>query len=119
MIDLSEVVEDSEMAEPFQILRPFGQFAQGGWQVTSTQTINAFGIVSLATAKEIAMLPEADRVSEIRAFWTTTPMYVTDGTRGQTSDILLWSGTKYRIIGQPQYDTRGYYKALATRIVSN
>jgi hypothetical protein len=119
MIDLTEVVTDSEMAESFQILRPVGQFVAGGWAVTSTQTINTYGVVSLASAKEIAMLPEGDRVGEIRAFWTTTQMNVTSGQNNQTSDILVWENTKYRIIGQPQYDTRGYWKALATRILAN
>jgi hypothetical protein len=117
--DLSEVVLDSEIAEPFQILRPFGQFAAGGWEVLSTQVINTFGVVSIASAREIAMLPEGDRSNEVRAFWTTEPMYLTDGQRGQTSDVLVWQGTKYRILKQPQYDNRGYWKALATRLLGD
>jgi hypothetical protein len=120
MIDLSEVVNDPDMSEPpFQIIRSIGQFAAGGWQVVSTQTISAYGIVSVATPKEINMLPEGDRASEVRSFWSTAPMYVTNGANSQTSDILVWENTKYRILTEPQYDNRGYWKALATRMLGD
>jgi hypothetical protein len=39
-----------------------------------------FGPVQQASNKEIQMLPEADRVGAIRAFWSTVPLYTTRGT---------------------------------------
>jgi hypothetical protein len=80
MLDLSDVVADVDLQapKPFTILRSTGQFVFGGFQ-SSTVSISAYGPVQRATDREIQMLPEADRVSGIMAFWWTQPIY---GTRG-------------------------------------
>lgn len=119
VIDLSEVVEDPDMAEQFTIRRTTGQFAAGGFALNAPTDVPAYGVVSVATAKEIEAIPEGDRVNEIRAFWTTTQMFVTNLAGSEVSDILIWQSTAYRILIQPDYDNRGYYKALATRMLGN
>lgn len=123
IIDLSEVVEDPDLAEPFTIIRTSGQFGAGGWLADTPQNITAFGVVSVATPKEIADLPvEADKIKEVRAFWSTTPMFVTNAVgvaAGATSDVLVWQGVQYRVLALPDYSNRGYYKALAIRMAGN
>ena len=65
--------------EPYVILRSTGQFIAGQFQSVVTK-IQQFGPVQQASNKEIAMLPEADRVGSIRAFWSPIPIYLTRGT---------------------------------------
>lgn len=81
MISVQEVVNDTDMIapEPFTILRSTGQFVAGGFQST-TQPIQLWGPVQQASNKEIMMLPEADRVGSVRAFWSRIPVYLTRGT---------------------------------------
>jgi hypothetical protein len=81
MISVQEVIQDPDMTdpEPYVILRSTGQWVAGGFQSVVTRTINIFGPVRNATDKEIAMLPEADRVSRVRAFYATQPILLARG----------------------------------------
>ena len=65
--------------EPYVILRSVGSFISGSFQSTTTP-IQQFGPVQQASNRGIAMLPEADRVGSIRAFWSPIPIYLTRGT---------------------------------------
>lgn len=80
MISVFEVVVDPDMIapKPYTILRSTGHYVLGGFESTVTP-IPTFGPVQQASNKEIQMLPEADRVSEVRSFWNTQPIYTTRG----------------------------------------
>lgn len=82
MILADDVVEDSDMVapQPFQVLRSSGAFVAGGFTSTTT-TLLRTGPVQRASDKEVNMLPEADRVGGVMAFWSTEPIYVTSGKR--------------------------------------
>jgi hypothetical protein len=81
MINVQEVILDTDMLppEPYTILRSTGQFIAGQFQ-SVTMPITQFGPVQQPSNREISMLPEADRVGSIRAFWSPRPIYVTRGT---------------------------------------
>ena len=81
MISVQEVIQDPDFTapQPFVILRSTGQFVAGKFQSVTTP-LQQFGPVQQASNKEIQMLPEADRVGSIRAFWCTVPVYLTRGT---------------------------------------
>jgi hypothetical protein len=81
MISVEEVVVDQDFLapQPFTVLRSEGQWVAGGFQSTTTP-IQTLGPVQQASLREITMLPEADRVGSVRAFWTTFPLYLTRGT---------------------------------------
>jgi hypothetical protein len=81
MISVQEVILDTDMLppEPYVILRSIGSFISGSFQSIVTP-IQQFGPVQQASNKEIMMLPEADRVGSIRAFWSPVPIYLTRGT---------------------------------------
>lgn len=121
--ELQDVTNDPDLAESFVIQRSTGQFVAGGYSDTKTD-IQTFGVVTVATEKQLASLPEADRVHGVRAFFTQFPMYVTneqrsDGTSG-TSDILVWQNQSYRILSVGQFQNRGgFYCALASRMKGN
>ncbi len=113
---LQDVVNNPDLGEPFLILRNPGQFGPGGWAAGKQQQIKAYGVVSQASAKELDMIPEADRVHEARSFHSSTRMYVTSEDLSITSDILVWNGVKYRVAAALEYPQRGYYGAVALRM---
>lgn len=124
--ELQDVINDPDLGEPFTILRSTGQFGPGGWQDTRS-SIDVFGLVTQSSQKQIESIPEADRVHSMRTFITECPMYVTDETRdtndgsGTTgsgaSDILVWNGVNYRVIGVNNFSNRGgFYLAIAARM---
>ena len=81
MISVQEVIPDPDMTDPqpFTISRSAGQWVAGGFQSTVVRTLQIFGTVRNATDKEVAMLPEADRVGRVRAFYATMPILTTRG----------------------------------------
>lgn len=105
MISVFEVVVDPDMTapEPFTILRSTGQFVLGGF-ASVTKAIPLTGPVQQASDKEIAMLPESDRVGEIRSFWSTQPVYTTRGyapVPGVHGEHPIGAGTTYTISELP------------------
>ena len=116
---LNDVVTNADIAENFTIMRNPGAPGAGGWQGSAPQAIAAYGTVGLASPRAIDALPEADRVGEIRAFHSTTRMYVTSNYDGITSDVLVWRGQQYRVLQAPEQPQRGYYAAIAARMEGN
>ena len=81
MISTADVVSDGDLAapKPFQVLRSTGAWASGGFVSTITETLELTGPVQQATDREVSMLPEGDRVSQVMSFWATVPLYTTRG----------------------------------------
>ena len=117
MLDMSEVISDPDLCAPQQyvILRSAGSWIAGGFQ-SIVSTVQMFGPVQQASNKEVGMLPEADRVGEVRSFWSTVPIYVT--RVNAASDKIQYpatGGEVYRVLQVYRTDGSGYWKALATR----
>jgi hypothetical protein len=117
MIDVSEVVNDPDLAQEFTILRSSGSYLNGVFQ-SSTTPIQGFGVVTVATAREIEMVPEGDRVTGMMSFHSNQPILGTRANGGATgaSDILLWHGEKYRVLAIWNWSDYGYYDAIASRM---
>lgn len=118
MINVEEVVNDPDVSESFTILRSTGSWLNGVWQPNNTQQIAGYGPVQPLSAKELEMIPEGDRATEHRAFWSAEIIYTTRATDGQgrSSDILLWNGLQYRVLSVMQQQDFGYYRAIAVRM---
>ncbi len=116
MISVQEVITDPDIAapQPYLVLRSAGQWTSGGFQSTIMQTLQMFGPVQQASNKEIQMLPEADRISSIRSFWSTQPFYVTRGyasvpsVHGETPAGAI-PGTVYTLSSAPPTDSAEVY----------
>ena len=117
-IDLSDVVSDPALADAFIIERSQGGFVAGGWS-NSVDRIPAFGVVSVANQDELQMIPEADRITGARVFHSTQEMFVTGADRNGLSDVLIFEDVKYRVYNVFGYGNRGYFKALAARMVGD
>lgn len=125
-MNLTEVVNDPDIAEHFTILRSSGGFfGPGGWVEPPPQSISMYGVISQASMPELESLPEADRVHDTVVINCELPMFITrvanTGTMGTpgagTSDIVIYQGEKYRIMKVSNYAARGYWWAIATRML--
>ena len=116
MIDLSEVVNDPDLAQPFTILRQSGSFQLGGWVANEPQPIDAFGAITVATQRMMQMVPEGDRVGGEMAFFTANEIYLTSEKRSGTSDQLVWHDEKYRVIHVAPWMDYGFNIAIAVRM---
>lgn len=118
MIDLSAPVLAPELAQSFTILRSTGQFLNGVWKSTEIK-VNAYGVISVAKAKELQMIPEADVIHGAMVFHVEQPIYTTNQSgpeQGHSSDILIWRGKKFRVLQVAQYEDYNFWRAIATRL---
>lgn len=126
-VDVSDVITSGDMAESYTILRSTGSFQAGGWQETKTE-IDGFGVVTVATDRDLRMVPEGDRVEGAMVFYSVQPIYETHAGNGAygplpngdpgagTSDILQWHKQNYRVARISPRSNRGFWKAIAVRM---
>ncbi len=116
MIYMGDVAADPDMADPesWAVLRSTGSWQPGGF-VSTTVSLCAWGPVRVASNREIAMLPEADRVGSVRAFYWTRAIYLTRNTAPVPSvaggtpagDV---PGTVYTLAAPPPGGQVSFYK---------
>jgi len=117
--DLAFVVDDGVLSEPYTVLRTVGVFEAGGFAPVSTP-IPGYGVVSVATPKDLDMLPEGDRPTGAMVFHSQQEIYETNETKKTTSqtvsDIMVWGNQKWRVLGVWPYGNRNFWKAIAVRL---
>lgn len=118
-MDLSEAVTDPDMAESFVILRATGQFGLGGWQQNAPVAIPGFGVVSIAKAQDMEMIPEGDRISGSIVIHSTQELLLTNEDTNQMADQVVWMGDVYRVYASGDYGNRNFFTALAARKKGN
>lgn len=120
LIQVSEVVNDPDMAQPFTILRSTGAWLNGVWQSTAAE-LSGYGVIADPTDRELQMIPEGDLVEGAKVFWSALPIYGTHATEGTggSSDILIWRGLNFRVVNVQQFQDYGFYRAIATRMKAN
>ena len=77
------------------------------------------GVVTVASDKDLTMIPEGDRVGGEMTFYSNTPIFLTSASGQNTSDQLEWpagSGGLYRVMAVGSWDSFGFRKALAARM---
>ena len=116
MLNVSELLSDPDLSQPFTIQRSSGSFGLGGWQNAVTP-VPATGVIVPASDWDLRQVPEGDRVAGAMTFYTAAPLYQTHGgANAGLSDILLWRGDQYRIAQLLPFGDFGVYKAVAVRV---
>lgn len=119
-MNLSFVTNSPALGQSFTVLRSQGgAFVLGKWTEPAPQTLNYFGVISIADARTVEALPEADRVHEMIVINCEQPLYLTRATGSTapaTSDQVVYQGEKYRVMKVHNYAQRGYWWALASRM---
>ena len=123
MINVSELIHDPDFAQNFQVIRRPGKWSEGKWVIENPQQFNLHGVITVASARDINMVPEGERIKGMMSFYSTEPLYTTrvenSTAPSQISDELLWRGEKYKIIKINPHIDWGFYQALAVRVVGN
>lgn len=112
-IDLGELIHDPDFCTTFKVVKQ-GEptWVQGVATQTPTEII-VEGIVGPSSAKDLELLPEGDRQTGMKTFYTDCcSLDVTDTEA--TSDVCIWRGNRYKLIHAFDYSDNGYYKAIGT-----
>lgn len=122
MIDVSSIVLDPDFAQTFTVKRYSGDWVAGRF-VEGHDDIQVLGTISIANAKQIAFIPEGDRIGGEIAIHTTVPLYNsrngTETKEGGTSDIVIWHDDEYKIYQVNEYSDYGYYFAIGQRMATD
>ena len=116
MLNLSRVAVSPTLGSPYQIVRTTGHFDAGGWISDAPATLNAFGIVSAGTDRDLQQVPEGDRVTGSKFFVWIKPIYQTNESRSGISDVILFGGDQYRVKTVLVNGEAGYWKVHAVRM---
>ena len=116
MINIAEIIQDPDFAQPFTVCRQTGAWSEGRFGQTEQQ-LPFRGIVIAANTKDLLQVPEGDRIKGIMAFYSTEPLLVTNAAG--TSDQVIWRGERYRLFQLWPYVDYGYYKALGERMAGD
>lgn len=113
MIDTSELMSDPDFCENFNILRTVGgSFGPGGY-LPQVAPITLYGAVQVADAETIEQVPEGDRRSGARVFWSASQMFETNSEG--LSDIIVYHGTKWKVVKVWDRSASGFWKAIGVR----
>ena len=122
MIDVSELIVDPDLAQPYTVHRMSGIWTDGEF-IQTELPLPFYGVVIVANTQDVNMMPEGDRIAGLMTFYTTVdnPIFVTrnlDADQG-TSDEIEWHGERYKIMQTFPYHDYGYIKAIGTRKVGD
>ena len=103
--------------KPVTLLRPvFGTETDGVMPLTFEDPVTISAICQPAGGDDLDLLFEGERLKNIMAVWSTTPLYVANG-KDRDSDVLEVDGVRYTVIKLFNRATSGFYKVLAEGFV--
>lgn len=117
-IDVSRVVKNPALQQPFTIQRNVYSFQNAGeWTKQSTSNIGAKGVVTPTTEKDkTEFLPEGQR--ELAAITIYSPVAINNAD-GDTieADVIIWNGKYYRVQFSKPWSGYGYWFVVATSFI--
>jgi len=116
MINIARIVNRQTLgAQSFTVQRfqNAGEFELGGYQETPT-VLTLYGTIQPATAKQLDMVTEGDRVRGAIAIWCSQRIYIT--TQAGTSDLITWKGQIFRVASAKEWSDGGFWECIAVRI---
>ncbi len=121
MINLATVIHSPMLSQGITIKRSSGIWEDGDFVSDGIlpSTLHLRGIVTVASARDLSMVPEGDRQSGAMKVLTTERLYVTGEINDSSnfSDILVWRGEEYRIYSVTPDADYGFYRSIAMRVL--
>ena len=118
-VNVVRVIRSSRFKQVYTVTRTSGHFKEGKFVLDEPTKFDITGIITVASAKEINMIPEGDRINGAMVFYSLEPLYVThtdlNGRQG-ISDRIYWRGNYYKIMQVNPWIDYGYYQAIAVRM---
>lgn len=114
MINVAELIHDPDFCTKFKRVRQIGSKVGGRWVVEREDTKTITGVVSGVNSKDLEILPEGDRVKELKTFYALDELRVTGNNA--TSDICEYKDSRYKLIQGFDYSDYGYYKAIGIKL---
>lgn len=114
MIDVSELMDDPDLSQAFQIKRRAGGFLNEGRWISGAETIlDRVGIIQPSKAADVLQfLPEGERSNTVITIHSKQDILMAKSS-GQESDVVIWNGRQYRVAYSKPWELYGYWFAMA------
>ena len=89
-----------------------GRYVDGIYTAGDTTTFRSMCSVQQPSADEIQNLPEGERNKNIRKFISKRPLRTTGDREGIEADVVLYKGSRYKIIQIEDWDVFGHTTAF-------
>jgi len=120
MIDLSRVAVSPYLnAQTLRVFRSYGSFVAGRWTEVEQipPSFDVAGVAYPSSEKELAQVPEGDRIKGGITFVTVEKLNTTAvRPPAGISDKIEWNGKLYKILSIFTYSDYGYYASMAERV---
>lgn len=117
LVNVAELVQDPELAQPFTIERYVGSFANEGEYSQTPTVLQRFGVIQPTKADDlIKYLPEGERQGNAISIYCKDDIFMADGN-GQQSDVIIWQGDYHRVAFSKRWNMHGFWFAIATGFV--
>ena len=120
MIDVSELIKDSDFAESYIVHRKKGVWEKGRFHFKEEQSFTYIGVVQPASEKELEQLDTGDRQKNVMKFLCAYPdeIFVTqEGEQELFSDVIEYCSKKYKVIKVKNWQgSGGYCRAFAIEV---
>ena len=114
-VNLARVIHSPRLSQKITILRRGGSWQYGTWVQDENPTeLSMRGIVTMAKAKDLEMVPEGDRLTGAIKILTTERIYITSD--GEITDMVIWRGARYRIVTVTPDIDYGFYRSIGSRL---
>lgn len=114
LVDVSEVISDSDFNQEFKVYRKQGTWNNGRFVITET-SFTTNGVIISQSNEELDLTPQGSLISSKLSIWTYELLYVTsqEGTPQEgdfLSDEVEFYGQRYLIQAARNLKDYGYYK---------
>ncbi len=121
MIEVSELIKDSDFAENFIVHRKKGIWENGRFLFKEEKSLCYTGVVQPASEKELEQLDTGDRQKNIMKFLCAYPdeIFVTQEKEQEElfSDVIEYCSKKYKVIKVKNWQySGGYCRAFAVEV---
>jgi hypothetical protein len=117
MVNVARVACSARLgAQQVKITRSSGKWVDGEFALNKPSTLYLYGIVTVASPKDLEQVPEGDRVKGGIKFLCTERLMQTDGTRPGFGDTLSWRGATYKVATVSPDIDYGFYRAICVRL---
>lgn len=120
MINLASVIHSPMLSQDILVKRTSGVWVNGDFiKNEEPETLQVHCIITVASPRDLNMIPEADRQSGAIKVLTTERLQVTGEDEGQAnfSDIILWRGEEYKVYSVSPDADYGFYRSIAMRML--
>lgn len=113
MINLGWVPQNSTFGQSFEVETVLGTWFEGEFVPTDPPKASITkhtGTVYASTPKEIQSIPEGERVTEMVTF--ISPKSISTRNEGTFPDVILWRGSRYKILSSHNWLDYGFNVAI-------